>query len=88
MIHMLAAEFGVKPRLDLQPMQPGDVVAAWADIRRAQRKLGFDPTTSIEVGIRKFAGWFRAYRTGSNETASSGTDPIAPPGSSSGRRQT
>jgi UDP-glucuronate 4-epimerase len=47
---------------DLQPMQPGDVPATYADIGDAARDLGFAPTTSIEVGVPRFVDWYRRYR--------------------------
>ena len=46
---------------DMQPMQPGDVPATYADIGDAARDLGFAPTTPIEVGIPRFVDWFRGY---------------------------
>ena len=61
MIRLLAAELGVEPRLELLPMQPGDVPATYADIDLARRKLGFEPTTPISVGIPQFVAWYRQY---------------------------
>ncbi len=45
----------------LEPMQPGDVEATWADISASQRDLGYAPSTRIEQGIPKFVAWFRDY---------------------------
>jgi nucleoside-diphosphate-sugar epimerase len=41
--------------------QPGDVPATYADIRRAQEKLGFQPLTPIDVGIPRFIQWYFDY---------------------------
>ncbi len=38
--------------------QPGDVVATYADIDTAQRKLDFHPTTKLEDGLNTFVKWF------------------------------
>ncbi|MGN6620727.1 MAG: NAD-dependent epimerase/dehydratase family protein [Sphingomonas sp.] len=46
---------------DYQPMQAGDVVATAADISAIERDLGYRPTTSIDVGIRRFVEWYRGY---------------------------
>jgi hypothetical protein len=57
------------------PMQPGDVRDTYADISAIQRDLGFQPTTSIDVGVPRFVDWYRAI-TGSrasSATASSGS---------------
>jgi len=40
------------------PMQPGDVNITYADIRKAQRLLGYQPETSIEEGMKKFVEWY------------------------------
>ena len=60
-IAILERECGRKATLDLQPMQPGDVVRTCADIDAITRDLGFEPTTSIEVGVPRFVEWFREY---------------------------
>jgi UDP-glucuronate 4-epimerase len=46
---------------DLQPMQPGDVPATYADVTEAARDLGFAPSTPIEVGVPRFVDWYRGY---------------------------
>ena len=45
----------------MEPMQPGDVPATYADIAASTRDLGFEPTTPIRVGIPKFVEWFRSF---------------------------
>ncbi len=62
LIALLAREYGVEPRMNMLPMQPGDVPATYADIRRAQAKLGFQPVTPLAVGVPRFTEWFRQYR--------------------------
>ncbi len=61
LIAILSETLGVKPRLEMLPMQPGDVPATYADIDRIRAKLGFEPTTPIRVGIPRFVEWYRAY---------------------------
>ena len=60
-IALLEQELGVTAKQELLPIQPGDVPATFADIRRAQAKLGFSPTTPIDVGIPWFVRWYKAY---------------------------
>jgi UDP-glucuronate 4-epimerase len=43
------------------PMQPGDVPATYADITAISEAVGFQPRTSIEVGIPQFVEWYRRY---------------------------
>jgi UDP-glucuronate 4-epimerase len=53
---------GRKARLDLQPMQPGDVPATYADVSRLQVLTGSSrPATSLEEGVRRFVAWYRNY---------------------------
>ena len=50
-----------KAIIKLEPMQPGDVPATYADIESSQRELGFQPTTSLSEGIPKFVSWYKDY---------------------------
>jgi UDP-glucuronate 4-epimerase len=45
---------------EMVPAQPGDVVATYADIENARRKLGFTPTTSLRQGLERFVEWYTA----------------------------
>ena len=54
-------ELGVEARMQMLPMQPGDVPATYADIDRAREKLGYEPTTPIEIGVPKFIAWYREH---------------------------
>ncbi len=48
----------------MEPMQPGDVHATYANIDALARDYGFAPTTKLEEGIPRFVDWYRGY-TGS-----------------------
>ncbi len=61
MIRILAETLGVEPRLELLPLQPGDVPETYADIERARRALGFHPATSLAEGLPQFVSWYRSY---------------------------
>ena len=61
MIAFLGRELGVQPKMEMLPMQAGDVEATYADITRAQRKLGFNPVTPISAGIPRFVRWYKEY---------------------------
>ncbi len=45
----------------MEPLQPGDVPATYADIEASRRDLGFQPTTPIAVGVLRFAAWYKDY---------------------------
>ena len=61
MIDKLSSELGVEPVKTMLPMQPGDVPQTFADIARAQQKLGYSPSTSIDIGIPNFVKWYKEY---------------------------
>jgi len=50
-----------KAIIQLEPMQPGDVQATYADIEISRRELGFSPETPMSVGIPKFVEWYRDF---------------------------
>jgi len=58
LIALLEQSLGKKAIIDRQPIQPGDVPITYADISKAQEKLGYQPTTKIADGIPKFVEWF------------------------------
>lgn len=60
-IAALERALGKKATLEMKPLQPGDVKATYADARALQQAVGFVPSTQLEVGLRRFAGWFRNY---------------------------
>jgi UDP-glucuronate 4-epimerase len=60
-IEVLEQALGREAIRNLQPMQPGDVPATYADTGALEDWVGFRPSTSIEVGIGRFASWYREY---------------------------
>ena len=46
---------------ELLPLQPGDVPESFADIEASRRDLGFEPETTIEIGLARFVEWYKRY---------------------------
>jgi UDP-glucuronate 4-epimerase len=63
-IAVIEKSLGKKAELRMEPLQPGDVPATYADIEESRRDLGFEPVTSIEVGIPRFVAWYREFYSG------------------------
>jgi UDP-glucuronate 4-epimerase len=59
MIELLEDALGMKAVIEYQPPQPGDVPRTHADVGKAQRLLNYQPTTPFEIGIKRFAEWFK-----------------------------
>ena len=60
-ISTLETEIGRKAVRKNLPMQAGDVPATYADITEINRDYGFEPATSLAVGLKKFVAWYREY---------------------------
>jgi UDP-glucuronate 4-epimerase len=63
-IALLEKHLGRKAHRVLAPMQPGDVVATWADTRRLEALVGFAPETPLDEGLRRMAEWLVRYDGG------------------------
>lgn len=60
-IRLIEHHLGKKAIINYLPMQPGDVPETFADIEHARAVLGFQPTTDIATGIKRFIDWYKAY---------------------------
>jgi UDP-glucuronate 4-epimerase len=60
-IAALERAFGRKAKLEMRPMQPGDVKATYADTSALRAAVGFAPSTPLETGLGRFAQWYREY---------------------------
>lgn len=64
LIQLLEQELGVKARMNLLPMQPGDVEDTIADVADLEAAIGFSPATPIETGVARYVAWFREFYGG------------------------
>jgi UDP-glucuronate 4-epimerase len=60
-ITTLEKAIGKPARKNLLPMQPGDVVATYADVSGLKAATGFEPKTPLAEGIKRFVAWYRDY---------------------------
>ncbi|RDV05112.1 NAD-dependent epimerase [Undibacter mobilis] len=60
-VELLEKSIGKKAVRELEPMQPGDVPATYADVDALMQEVGFKPSTPIGDGIARFIAWYRAY---------------------------
>ena len=58
LIQLIGEELGRAVRMERLPDQPGDVRRTSADLRRAERELGYRPRVGIEEGLRHFVRWY------------------------------
>ncbi|MBN2523859.1 MAG: NAD-dependent epimerase [Bacteroidales bacterium] len=50
-----------KSKKDYLPMQPGDVLATWADVSDLETELHYKPATPVKQGVRSFVDWYLGY---------------------------
>ena len=60
-IRALEAALGREARLQMLPMQAGDVPATEADTSALEALTGYRPGTPVEEGIRRFVAWYLDY---------------------------
>jgi UDP-glucuronate 4-epimerase len=52
---------GKPAKMNMLPMQPGDVPATYADVRELKADVGFEPKTPLDEGIKRFVAWYRQF---------------------------
>jgi UDP-glucuronate 4-epimerase len=60
-IEVIENVLGKKAKKEFMDLQPGDVVATYADVDDLMADVGFKPETPIEVGIERFVEWYKNY---------------------------
>lgn len=58
MIETIGATLNTSPKVNVLPMQPGDVEVTYADISKAKKLLNYEPKVSFQQGINDFVKWF------------------------------
>ena len=61
MIKIIEDELDIKAIIDYQPLQPGDVIKTFANIKKSQKKLDYHPSVNIKEGIPLFIKWYRKF---------------------------
>ena len=52
---------GKKAKINLKPLQKGDVYETYADTSKIYKLTGYKSKTDIDIGISNFVDWFRKY---------------------------
>ncbi len=58
LISAIENTLGKKAKVNQLPEQPGDMPLTCADISKARKLLGYNPTTKFSEGLPKFIDWF------------------------------
>jgi len=60
-IGIMERELGREAQKEFLPMQPGDVVATFADVGELKREVGYEPKTHLNVGLANWVKWYKDY---------------------------
>lgn len=60
LIHLLEKYTEKTAIIKFLPMQAGDVVQTYADIKKAEIQLGYSPKVSLERGLSEFVSWYKS----------------------------
>ncbi len=61
LITLLEEAIGKKAKLNLLPIQPGDVPETYANVNDLHQAVSFKPGVPIEEGVRRFLTWYKEY---------------------------
>ena len=60
-LSVIEHETGMKAKVKMMEMQPGDVISSYADTSKLKRDFNYQPSTPLETGIKNFYNWFVEY---------------------------
>ncbi|PZX54827.1 NAD-dependent epimerase [Algoriphagus chordae] len=60
-IHAVEKGLGMEAKMNMLPLQPGDVPASHAEVSDLVRDTGYKPDTPIDQGVKSFTDWYLDY---------------------------
>jgi len=60
-IELIEENVNKKAEKNLLPMQPGDVLATYANVDALIKDVDYKPSTPLEEGVAKFVQWYREF---------------------------
>jgi UDP-glucuronate 4-epimerase len=60
-IHCIEKYFNREIQKEFLPLQPGDVAVTFCNTEKLQRDFEYNPSVSIEEGVKKFLDWYVDY---------------------------
>ena len=58
---LLPSDYDFASHQKHMPMQPGDLIRTFADIKETQADLGWSPSVPLREGLRRFIAWYKSY---------------------------
>ncbi len=60
-IKCIEKKLGIKAKIEMKKMQPGDVPYTASDTNELQEYISYKPETSIDEGISNFVDWYKVF---------------------------
>jgi len=60
-IEVIEQSLGKTAQKNWLPLQPGDVISTHADVSALKRDFAFQPTTTVQAGVKQFIDWYLRY---------------------------
>ena len=60
-IEAIENELNIEAQKELLPLQPGDVLATFAQVDDLVHDIQFKPSTPVKEGVKKFIDWYKWY---------------------------
>ncbi|PIB23010.1 NAD-dependent epimerase/dehydratase family protein [Maribacter sp. 4G9] len=60
-VNTIGQHLNKKARINMLPMQDGDVYTTWANTEALQKNYGYTPKIDLNIGVKKFIDWYTAY---------------------------
>lgn len=60
-IHALEKHLGITAKINLLPLQPGDVPDTYADVDALVADVDYCPATPLDTGVEYFVNWYNMY---------------------------
>ncbi|MBU0492406.1 MAG: GDP-mannose 4,6-dehydratase [Chloroflexi bacterium] len=57
-VELIEEYTGRRAIIEHAPLPPSDPMVTYADVSKARRMLGYEPTVQLEEGMRRFVDWF------------------------------
>ena len=48
-------------KLNLLPLQPGDVTDTYADVEKLIKEFDYKPSTDVIEGVKNFVDWYKSF---------------------------
>ncbi|MBN8720443.1 MAG: NAD-dependent epimerase [Sediminibacterium magnilacihabitans] len=60
-ITAIEKKLGIKAKVNYKPLQPGDVLVTFADIKEFETEFNYKPEVEVEEGMNAFVDWYLSY---------------------------